>query len=318
MKKRIILIVIAVLAVGGMLALTWKVGKEEKQRQKLDAQWEEERLPHKVKRQELKEELESLETTYEADKQPKACVQFIFTELKSDIYSSCYPLMKDMGFSGVLLLSNQYLPGMDGCITLEQFRELQTAGWDVGVKWDATKPIDEWWPELQKSIADLHVQVKSVYMPAGSYKSEMDESLKQMGFNAVIIGKVGDESPLQHNYEKDLWHLASIGFMTSQPKVWLERAVSENANIGYAIGFTNNDELYNVRHFDAMLRACKSYVESEDLIVGDIVDAQSHFTLRAEGPSPEKAAEYNTKKEELLKLIEEVELKLKEIDKRYR
>lgn len=316
MKKRNILI-IAMVALIGLIVFLWNSQKTEQEKEAREAKWEKECLPYNVKKQKLEKQLKDLNEAYQLEQQPRATVQFLFTEIKEDLYSQCYPIMKEKDFAGVLALSNQEFPGNEGCITLEQFRELENEGWTVCVKWDATAPVNQWWPTLQQKIMKLGVKVECVYVPVEVYKAELDSTLQQMGFTTVVCGKSEEDIPLQTKYEDGLWHIGGLGFMSSKPKKWLENAVAQDANIAYLIGFQQEDELYESRNFDAMLSYCENYVHSDDLIVGSVEDARNHYSIRVKGKSPEQEAEYKEKKDSLQKQIDEIDKKLEEINARY-
>ena len=316
-KTLTIALVITLVALLGLVIFLWSSEKSEQAKEARQAKWEKECLPYNVEKQKLQEELKALEIAYQSEQQPKSTVQFLFTEMKAELYTKCYPTMKNKGFVGVMALSTEDFPGNKGCITLEQFHELKNAGWTVCVRWDAKTPVKQWWPTLEQKMNDLGVKAECVYIPAGEYNAKLDDTLVQMGFNTVVCGKSDAETPIQSEYDEKLWHLGGLGFMSSQPKIWLEKAIAQDANITYLIGFQKSDELYEPRNFDAMLGFCQDYVDSEDLIVGSVLDARNHYSIRIKGKTLEQEAEYNEKKDSLQKKIEEIDKKLEEINARY-
>ena len=316
MKKRNILI-IAMIALIGLVVFLWNTQKSEQEKEAKQAKWEKECLPYNVEKQKLQEELEDLDEAYQSEQNPKATVQFLFTELKAELYKECYPKMKKRGFVGIMALSNQQFPGNEGCITLEQFHELRNEGWVVCVRWDAGTSVNQWWPTLRQKINELAVQVECIYVPAGVYNTKLDGTLQKMGFTTVVCGKTEAETPLQTKYEEGFWHIGGLGFMSAKPKTWLEKAIAQDANIAFLIGFQQTDELYEPRNFDAMLSYCENYTKSDDLIVGSVTDAKNHYSIRIKGKTPEQEAEYNQKKDSLQTQIEEINQKLEEINARY-
>ena len=140
MKKKI-LIVIGIIIAAGLTFFLWNMKEQEQKQAKQEAAWEEERLPHSVKKQRLTKELEQLEKLYQSDKQPRATTQFLFTELDKQVYEECYPSMEESKFTGVLIVSQKEFPGAEGCMSKEQFKTLLDAGWSVCIEWN--KEIQE-------------------------------------------------------------------------------------------------------------------------------------------------------------------------------
>ena len=127
MNKKIIPIVTIVLAIG-LFAFIWGVQKEENKTAMQHEKLYEQRRPLTVKQEQLEQELETLKKEYEKSKAPNAVVQVIFTDLSEKVYSECYPIMKEYEYTGTLTLSAKQLPGEEGCMTVDQFKELIDAG----------------------------------------------------------------------------------------------------------------------------------------------------------------------------------------------
>lgn len=317
MKKRNILI-IAIVALVGLIIFLGVTKKAEEKEAAKQAKIEKESLPYNVEKEKLQVEMEDLEAKYQSEQKKKSTIQFLFTDIKEEMYKNCYPKMKENGFVGILALSNQQLPGKTGCITVEQFQELIKAGWTVCVKWDEKSSVNQWWPNLQKSIKDLGVQPECIYVPAGTYNTKLDSTIQKMGFSIVICGKNESQSPIQTKLEEGLWHVGGFGFMGRGAKKWLENAVAKDANVTFLIGFQKTDELYEPRNFDAMLSYCKKYEESDDAIVGGLTSAKEHYVILEKGMSTEQEAEYKKSIESLQKQIEEIDKKIEEINARYK
>ena len=317
MFKKIVLLTTLVLVVGLMVFLG-KVQKEENAVNAIYEKISEEQRPLKVEQKKLEQQLEDLKDNYEEDKLPKGTTQLIFTDLKSQIYTDCYPIMKECDITGVLVVTNGMMPGDEGCMTVAQFKELIKDGWNICIEWDEQILKNKWWNDIRKSLKALDMQPGNVvYFPEGTYDKKYDSIAQQRGFSILVIERTEDENPIQAQNEDGIWHLGAIGFMTKQPRVWLQEAVNLDANITYLIGFEEEKQLYNVESFKGMLKALQQYETSGELLTGDADAAREHFIARSEGLAPEVEAKYQEEKEKLETRLAEIETKLQEIEAKY-
>lgn len=317
MLKKVAIIVSIVLVIG-LGVFIGVVQHQENKQVELETEWQEERLPFQVQLKEYEQEMVDLANVYEADLQPKATVQFLFTDLSAKIYTECYPDMQKMNFTGVLAVAENQLPGDEGCLTKDQFKELVENGWTVCVLWEEETNSSSWFTNLKKDLEKVDVEkVTSIYFPQGTYETEYDAKLKELGFGVIICGKGDNESPLQLQHEEGIWHAGAIGFMSLQPKIWLNEAIAQDANITFTVGFENEKEAYNEESFDAMLKYCQSYDKSGDLMVGSLENARNHYAIRVSGLTPEQETKYKEEKAAIEAKIAEVEEQLAKIDARY-
>ena len=316
MRKLIYIGTIALVVALGLFL--WGVKQEEKKEKARVEAWEKERRPLEVKKEKLEKELSELNREYQNFTMPKATTQFLFAELDPKLYSACYPLMKKMGYTGTLILSSTQLPGMEGCISTEQFQELVNDGWDVCVQWDDGQSVSRWWPKLQAELTKLKIKVgKAVYFPKGTYRTELDKNIQQMGFSIAICEKEDQESPLQSQYEEGVWHIGAMGIMTEKPKIWLMEAIGQDSNVAFVVGFKQEHQLYNAGTFERMLKLIQEYELSGDMLVYDIEKTREYYHSRENGISAEVEAAYQTEKARLEKEIQTVKAQLKEIDAQY-
>lgn len=317
MYKKIIPIVTIVIAIG-LFAFIWGVQKEENKKAMQHEKLYEQRRPLTVKQEQLQQEIETLEKNYEKSKSPNAVVQVIFTELNEQVYSQCYPIMKEYEYTGTLLLSDTQLPGQEGCMSMEQFQELMDAGWQVAVTWKQGVAAKQWWTNLQNRLTVLGIKNEPVlYFPKGTYDAELDTTIQELGFSIAVVNKGEEEQPLQLQNEEGVWHVGAVGMMTSKPRLWLREAVAQDANLAYLIGFTIEEELYNEKSFRSMLNCFDEYEATDELVTTNIVEAREHFRSRSAGVAPEIESQYQEKKTALEKELAEVKKKLEKIDAKY-
>lgn len=317
MAKKIIYIVTLVLAIGLCALMIGTKVKEDKtaaRYEELNAQ----RRPFAVKKAKLEQELVDLEQAYEVEVEPNAVTQVVFPELDEQVYSACYPIMKEYNYVGTLSLSLTEFPGEPGCMSVEQFQELLDAGWGICITWQTQTSHSQWLPQLQSKLTALEVeQEQAVYFPKGTYSADLDETIQQAGFSIAISGTTDAEIPLQTKYEENIWHVGAVGLMSSKPRLWLNEAVAQKANIVYIVGFELEEELYNENSFRSMLKCFREYEDTNELIVTTIDEAKDNFFYRGKGVDPEFEAQYQAKKAELEEQLSQVKQQLKEIEEQY-
>lgn len=317
MNKKIIPIVTMVLAIG-LFAFVWGVQKQEKETAAQHEELYEQRRPLAVKQEQLEQELEELKSSYEKSKAPNAIVQVLFTELNEQVYSLCYPIMQEYGYTGTLAVSSDQFPGEEGCMTVEQFRELMDAGWEICITWQTGTDVKKWWPNLQNKLTVLGVEPGQVlYFPKGTYSADLDATIQELGFSIAVSSKAEEEMPLQLQYEEGVWHVGAVGLMSSKPRLWLREAVAQDAEIVYLVGFQLEEELYNENSFRSMLNCFDEYEVTEELIVTNLDEARDHYYSRSVGIDPALESQYQEKKATLEKEISEVKKQLEEIDAKY-
>ncbi len=317
MNKKIIPIVTIVLAIG-LFAFVMVVQKQENKTAASQDEWDEQRRPWAVQQEQLEQELEDLDKMYEKSKSPCAVTQVLFTELNEQVYTQCYPILKEFEYKGILALSDTQFPGEADCMSIEQFQELIAEGWKICITWQTNENVNTWWTRFQSKLTSLGVEAgNTVYFPKGTYSAEMDSALQELGFTIAVIGKTEEETPLQLQAEDGIWHVGAIGMMTSKPRLWLRESVAQDANLTYLIGFQQEEELYNEKSFRSMLKCFDEYVATDELIVTNMDEAREHFDRRSLGVSPEVESNYQEQKASLEKKLSDVKKKLKEIDAKY-
>lgn len=314
MLKKIVVIVTALLLVG-LVVFLWNVNSEEqREAQKLE-KMDDARRPLLVERHEIEQQIVDLEKNYEANKMPKGTTQVIFTGLEADVYNICYPIMKELEYTGTLAISMQQLPGMEGLMTLEQFQELIKEGWKICVKWDSENPVSKWWPDLQKRLNEFGFESCSVmYFTTGTYTGGLDAQLQQMGFSIVVHHGEETTSLIQLNDEEGIWHIGAVGLMGEKPKLRLTEAIAQKGNITYLVGFELEDERYDERSFRSMLGYFESYENNLELIITDAEGARQHYRERATAYEQAKEEAYKIERAELEKKLAKVEEELAKLE----
>lgn len=133
---------------------------------------------------------------------PPRPVVITFDGNTAGLYTKAFPIMKEMGFTGVLYLVSSQLDGK-GALSSAQVKEMVAAGWEVGSKGmtgvDLTKAENtkKWSDEISSSRLDLEkkleVPVTSFAYPGNGFNGEIADRVSRWGYtNAVGIGKTSD------------------------------------------------------------------------------------------------------------------------------
>ena len=314
MIKKIVAVVTLILAVG-LGVFLYNVVKEEQEQALKYEQIDDARRPLLVKKQKIEQDLVDLKNAYESSKLPKGTTEVIFTGLEQEVYTVCYPIMKQYEYTGTLAISSTQFPGMEGFMSLEQFQQLINEGWDVCVKWDASTPVRQWWPELQNKMQQLGLEpCAAVYFTTSTYKSGLDPQLQEMGFSIVVHHGEETDSLIQLNDEEGLWHLGAVGLMGEKPKFRLTEAIAQKGNITYLVGFQLEDEKYNERSFRSMLGYFDAYETNQELLISNLEEAREHYRQRSEVYEQEKLVAYEKEKAALEEQLKAVEAELGEFE----
>ncbi len=301
-----------------LLGFCWFINRQEQQEDKKYNEWEALRRATEVECRDLEKQIEELEQKYQEATEQKATTQVLFTDLNEQIYTECLPQLEEQGFSGTLTVSSKQLPGNEGCLTVKQYKELIDKGWDVCVRWESPTNVNQWWNSLKKELAEREISINGgIYFPLGTYSNSVDRRLRQMGFQVVIVERNDTESPLQNQYEEDLWHINAMGCMTKQPKKWLKQAVTEKANVIFSVNFENEKQKYSESSFLRMLNVFKEYDLKKELLVCNIQVARKHYEACVKGVSPQTEAKYQEQKQLLEKKLDQTRKKLDKINAEY-
>ena len=310
MFKKIVIVITFVLAICLGIFLFLNTKAEQTEAEKYDQENEELR-PLLVKKSEMEQRIKELDDAYEASKHPKATTQVIYTGLEQEVYSICYPIVEEFEYTGILALAWNQLPGMDGCMSLEQFQELIGKGWEICIKWDVQTPVDTWWPQIEKFFKEQSLEMtKIVYFVTDAYNSQLDEVLQSKGFE-IVYHHGEDGKPLIQTTEEDgLWHLGAVGLMGEKPKLRLKEAVAQTGNITYLVGFELEDEKYDERSFKAMLSYFDSYEANQELLVLNTQNTRQHYRDRLIGHETERDEEYKQQRAALVEELEKIKTQI--------
>lgn len=324
MIKKIAVGLVVVLAVAIVATFTWREIEKEKANKRISEQIEQELAPYNLEKEKIQTELEQLEIDYDREL-GKGTIVILFPNISEKIYTEFYPVFEKYGYKGALTVSLEQYPGKEGCLTVEQFRELLNAGWSYCIQWREDIPLEKWVFNLKKSLYSLQVSASNVvHFPNGMYQRKYDRALAAFGFKAAAHHGEEGRPVIEINSEGDVWHLGVVEIGTEETKELLEKALLEMQELvekmilergALAISIDVNQEgrmdsediLYSV------LTRLEPHTRSGRLQIVGFSDVKSYL---AEKETRAAVAEENrrVKKEELENALAEVQ---KQIDNVY-
>ncbi len=314
MKK--ILPVISLVLIAFLGVFLWMDRQKEMKEAEKYQEWDYLRQPISAHVEDLEQKISSLEQELKDSMSPKGTVQIVFTDVSKDVYEICYPLLDEYDYTATLALCSSSLPGMEGCMTKEQFQTLMDAGWETCVLYDG-KDLIPWWKELRSELDNRQIKKpREIYFPGGKYKQEMDEEIKKLGFTIAII-KDSNQSPIVTKDEADLWHVRAIGYMNAKSRTWMDEAIKKDGNVAFCVSFKKGDEEFKKPGFPSMLTYFDYNRATGDMAIMNVDEAREHYTARATGQNPKLEERYQKKKERLEAKLADVKQQLEALDAQY-
>lgn len=318
MENRIVryLYRIIVMIIIGLIVMVLLPGRREQEKQTNHEKAESLLRPLRVEKRDLEQKLDALERKYENQVHSSGTASILFTDLDQRIYTEIYPVMEKYELTGTVVISKTSLPDQYGRMTTAQIRELLSAGWKCCPGWQTGNRMTDM-AELEKVIAGFGDGTSdAIYFEKGTYTQAYDAELIKAGYKTVIHHGEEGLALVGAGSEKPLWHTGAIGFLGNEPAAKLLDAMDKKEHINYTVGYTLEEEKYNVSQFSTMLRKLSSYSKNGKLIVMSPWDAREYYKSIS---GEQRAAEKKTakKKEELKEEIEKVETRMQAIRDEY-
>lgn len=251
-------------------------------------------------KQRLINEKNQLDITIEQELGNASFMSFAFTEIDEALYTEVYPMMcpdgEEIDLVGVMALSKDELPGMDGNISMEQYLELASVGWGTALYWDGMGELEGFIVEMQSLLGELEIDLPaSVIFAKGSYDTSCDEMLTRYGIKNAVHSGEGDLKYIEKTAPDGVWHPGRIGWRWLGESTRLKKSIE--ANDGYAlfeICFTNSWEnthtsFYAIEgdaetdeqrkdKFYSMLQSFRESIAAGEIEVRNIDDTRARFT----------------------------------------
>jgi len=251
-------------------------------------------------------------------------MSFVFVQLNSALYTDVYPIMSEgeVKLVGVMALSADELPGLEGKITLAEYSELIISGWGNALYWNGEGALEDFIVDMQHRLAALDIDLpKSIVFAEDTYSFDCDNVLLAHGIENVVHTGEENLNYIERTEPLGLWRPGRIGWRWIGKSTALKNKIESDC--GYAlfeIGFDNSesntrtsffpiandeDDADRVTVFSSMVALFKFSVANGKIEVYNIEDTR------------EKTEAYYSQREKIEAAnqlrSEEIELEIKEI-----
>lgn len=314
---KIALIAAAVVLAGGLVFFFWMEERKNQERQAAYVEMERELRPFEQDVYQLKRELDELKAEHKDEAQGMGSVVILFSNLDERIYKEIYPQMKNYGLTGVLTLSEKNFPGQKGCLSMEEFQELLSAGWECSLRWEDSSGNPEEWLETMGELAESAgiALPKTVYFPAETYDDKADSFLSEQGFLAAVHHGERGGALITTDAADGLWYTGAVMWNQSSGRIILGEVISEKGNLVFTVGSDGQEEEYEKTAFQNMLSLIRQYGEADSLKAAGLLEAREY---RQQLEKVKTDSGYEKQKAELEEQIQELNKKIEAITDKYR
>ena len=267
--RRILQVVSVLLAVVLVGLLIWDA-KGKKETEEVNEAKYAETAPLRAQKQQLAQ----VTREYQVKINGKGTLTFLCRDLTEEIYTVIYPQLEERGFIGMLAVSETAMPGEEGCMEIEQVRELLDAGWSLCLHWNGEVELEAWLADMQKRLEVQELEMPlQIYFERETYRTEYDDMLAEHGLEAVIHHQEDGLDALVTQTEEGIWHIGAWGWNQVNARDNMEQAMETGASLVFVFG---GKYYYNEDQFPKMLTILTGYEEEESLYVTDISTAYSY------------------------------------------
>lgn len=324
MRKRIIMIISVILSVIGLFVLAFLVNnyeKEQKETREHYANLEKELLLLKADKRVAEEALFAIEEDILSNSVHECTVSILIKDIVPELYTEMFPLMKEHGIKGTVVLYKNRLPGSEGAITEEQFAEIISEGYSVVPAWsedDGDTGIDsvvQWIKDHGYTLGTV------VLIDEKNYTQEREDLIVSAGYNTIVRDLDGEKNnAITTGDVEEVWRISAMGYKGKSSKTVLDNAIKAKGHLIYTVGFDAEDEseMYNVGSLANMLEFLKKCENNENpvLINTDIAGARARRISVAEKRAAAIAKNAEEKAAQQ-KIIDEINQEIDELYKKY-
>ena len=231
MRRKIVrgtLITLAVIALFALvlLGVNYLETLSNRRQSERQQQYEAETAEMKTELSRLQSLLNTLDDRYTQPLGCKAAISIIAISTREDFIEALYPLFLETGSEGeslspcVLGLSPTNLPGLEGNISLERYRELQSLGWGSCLfydnAWDdkiTEEALADWLTEMSLALDGMNIELPRSVFFDHAYRRELDPVLRQFGIETAIH-REGTQYPVIELTagNEGVWHPGGVGW----------------------------------------------------------------------------------------------------------
>lgn len=278
MKKEIlvkrILQVVSVLLAGGLVFLLILEFRHSKETQKYYEDKYRESAPLLAQKKELEGQLAQVQREYQVKINGKGTLTLLCMDLAEEIYTVIYPQMQEYGYIAMLGISEDTLPGAEGCMEIEQVEKLLGAGWCLCLYWSGEGKLDEWLTDMKRSLEIQNLKMPTqIYFERETYQTEYDNLLAAHGLEVVVHHQESELPSLATQTEEGIWHIGAWGWNQVNARKSMERALESGAGLVFTIG---GKYYYDEDQFPKMLTVLAEHETAQSLYVTDVSAAYSY------------------------------------------
>ena len=157
----------------------------------------------------------------------------LFTQPDAVFMDIIVPMMEKNGLVGMVAFGLDCHPGTEGCITLEQWRRLEAAGWEICLLWDGKTQLPIWMDRMNQHMAQAGLMASlSVYVPEGVYNQDLLIQARKMNLRALVHhGEETDVNDQQVIRDNDVWTPTAVAWHLDNTSEKVEGIASTGGSI---------------------------------------------------------------------------------------
>ncbi len=112
----------------------------------------------------------------------------VFTQCSANLYERCYPIAKMHGEAGIFVISGEQMIEREGCITLAQYDELISCGWEAAISLPQDlQAAEDYLTALREEFVGLERDFpRAVWFEEGTFVQQGVQYAKEQGFNTML------------------------------------------------------------------------------------------------------------------------------------
>ena len=225
--------------------------------------------PLQRERDALIQERDGLELNYALMMRDVATVQLLFREMRVELFTDVYPIMRERGITGILGLSDEEYPGYGGRINVTQYGRLMMDGWSscyIYTFKSTAHLLDTWLVKLENRLdSNGFAHPTAIYFPNDVYLNEYDEILLLHGIQTVITDAEDGHSSTVTDMSGDIWFTGAMPWNYTGVSSDIDLlARTDGANITFTISFSNIWDTYEKASFTSMMDNWSSVLYVDD------------------------------------------------------
>ncbi len=319
MKRRVISVLCAIVALAGAVLLLFgykNYSKEQANISSVYAELSEKLLVLEAKKREAERAIADINKTLENTVEVHSTVSFIFRGKSESIYTDIFPIMESKGLKGTIAVSKKTLPGNEGCMTAEQASIMAAAGWKFIPEWSEEDDLNgiysvDLWLRENNYVNDCIAMISEQY-----YTSDIENNIALSGYNTLILNTgSGGDSVVVTEPVGSMWKPGAMGYRGNNLNSILTKALDKSGHITFIIGFETQSELYAETKFTSMLSYLASYEgEFEIMSISDAKKYRMDYDARLISYSSHSAAQIAKYQSDIVIIEKQIDELYKEYD----